>query len=293
MRQVNSSDYSNITEFLTGVFGQLAQILNSGNEYNRPDRINIVNQINTLLTNSINPLTGLFNTDVDMIYQIASQDASERLSVINVNQTQFSTVDFSAVEALYTNLDEIKSVFAQEIRQIMNNGALNLSKTLERFNAEVQRDIARELSKGITTGDSAGRMRKRIADLIQKEGYTGVSVPSNRANSGVINFTIQSEVKKLVQSSLVRASTTATLERSLDYGNDLVRVSTHADPSPMCQPYAGKIYSITGTSEEYPALADIMFDGSFKKGSGIHHPYCRHSLTVYIPTKLKFNTLTD
>ena len=293
MRQINDNDTKPIEQFLTGVFQEVSVKLENGNLGSRAQRINIVNQINAILTGSINPLRGLFSDAVDSIYYEASEDAEKRLLNADINQNAFSVIELEAVKALYTSLDEIKSGFNQQIEQIMGNGALNLSRDLERFNSEVQRDIANELAKGITTGDSAIKMRTKIEKLIEDNNYKGVQVESKRTASGFINYTIKSAVKRLTQSSLIRASTTAVLERSIERGNDIVRISKHGDPSPMCQPYQGDKFSISGKHATYPSLASVMWDGKYVRGSGIHHPYCRHSLTVAIDTDIQFNEISD
>lgn len=293
MRQINDNDYKQIDQFLTGVFQDVSLKLQNGDASNRAQRINIVNQIKSILSGSINPLIGLFSDAVDSIYFEASEDAGKRLLNVDINQNAFSVIELEAVKALYTSLDDIKTQFSDQITEIMGNGALNLRTQLERFNSETQREIALQLSKGITTGDSANKMQSKIRRLIEENNYTGIKVASARTRSGFINYSIKSEVKRLTQSSLIRASTTAVLERSLNHGHDIVRISKHGDPSPMCQPYQGHKFSISGKHPTYPALASVMWDGNYAKGAGIHHSYCEHSLTVAIDTDIQFNEISD
>ena len=83
-------------------------------------------------------------------------------------------VELEAVKALYTSLDDIKLGFSEQIKQVMGNGALNLQTQLERFNSEVQRDIANELAKGITTGDSATKMRSKIQNITIRNSFNQI-----------------------------------------------------------------------------------------------------------------------
>ena len=132
MRQINDNDTKPIEQFLSGVLLEVSAKLENENLGSRAQRINIVNQINAILIDSINPLRGLFSDAVDSIYYEASEDAEKRLLNADINQNAFSVIELEAVKALYTSLDEIKSGFNQQIEQIMGNGALNLSRDLER-----------------------------------------------------------------------------------------------------------------------------------------------------------------
>ena len=76
------------------------------------------------------------------------------------------------------------------------------------------------------------------------------------------------------------------LQEYKDSGVDLVYTSSHADCSVRCQPYQGKLYSISGKSgtidgERYTPL-DIALLGPEKDGNGIINGYnCRHRLIPY------------
>lgn len=59
-------------------------------------------------------------------------------------------------------------------------------------------------------------------------------------------------------------------------GNDLVRVSAHADCSDICLPYQGNVFSISGDSKKYPSFQSAI-DG------GLYHFNCRHYTSHYFP----------
>jgi hypothetical protein len=63
--------------------------------------------------------------------------------------------------------------------------------------------------------------------------------------------------------------------RIKELDEDLVIVSNHPDECPLCRPYEGKIYSLSGTSEKYPPL-------SVAKQGGLFHPNCGHVATMYV-----------
>jgi hypothetical protein len=76
------------------------------------------------------------------------------------------------------------------------------------------------------------------------------------------------------------------LKTYTEQGIDLVYTSSHADSSIRCQPYQGKLYSISGNSgtidgQEYTPL-DTALLGPDGDGNGIINGYnCRHRLIPY------------
>lgn len=77
------------------------------------------------------------------------------------------------------------------------------------------------------------------------------------------------------------------VERLKNEGVDLVWTSSHADCSLRCQPYQGKLYSISGktgvtkSGERYTPLSEAL-EGPKGDGNGIINGYnCRHRLIKY------------
>jgi len=66
-----------------------------------------------------------------------------------------------------------------------------------------------------------------------------------------------------------------TANRLVEQGHDLVKVSTHRGACELCQPWQGKILSITGKTKGYPTLEEA-------KAAKLFHPRCRHAYGLYI-----------
>jgi len=73
----------------------------------------------------------------------------------------------------------------------------------------------------------------------------------------------------------MQAHLEGTANRLVEQGHDLVKVSTHIGACELCQPWQGKILSITGKTEGYPTLEEA-------KAAGLFHPNCRHAYGLYI-----------
>jgi hypothetical protein len=66
-----------------------------------------------------------------------------------------------------------------------------------------------------------------------------------------------------------------TANRLVEQGHDLVKISTHIGACPLCEPWQGKVLSITGKTKGYPTLEEA-------KAAGLFHPNCRHAYGLYI-----------
>ena len=60
------------------------------------------------------------------------------------------------------------------------------------------------------------------------------------------------------------------------YGEDLVEVSSHPLSCPKCEPFQGKILSISGNTPGYTSVAAA-------KTAGLWHPNCRHTAALWVP----------
>ena len=84
--------------------------------------------------------------------------------------------------------------------------------------------------------------------------------------------------------ALLAGHTDAMVER----GVDLVVVSSHPRPAPVCAPYERKVLSLTG---KYPAGTHRIGDNIVRvtatmheaEANGLHHVNCRHRHSAYVP----------
>lgn len=72
-------------------------------------------------------------------------------------------------------------------------------------------------------------------------------------------WTPEGYVKMVVRDNQRRASTATMFQAAAEGDTDLIEVSSHLGARPKCAPYQGRIFSISGRSKKYPALADTSF----------------------------------
>jgi len=76
---------------------------------------------------------------------------------------------------------------------------------------------------------------------------------------------------------MAQAANATQIARMTELNEDLVEVSSHLGSRPEHTPFQGNIYSVSGTSKQYPPLSDT----GYGTGSGIGGFGCRHVLYPY------------
>lgn len=87
-----------------------------------------------------------------------------------------------------------------------------------------------------------------------------------------------SYVNMQLRTAQTAGMTEMTLQRSRDFGNDLIEIDSHAGARELCEPYQGKIFSLSGKHGNFPALSST----SYGDPAGIFGINCTHNMYPYI-----------
>jgi len=126
----------------------------------------------------------------------------------------------------------------------------------------IRKQMQQKLALGRLDGASIRDIAKEVADVLRNQNMTALISKSGR------QWTLQQYTTMLARTHNIRANTEATVNRTLEYGIDIVEVSDHGTETPLCQQYEGNIYSLTGKSENYEKLPETP----------PFHPNCKHTL---------------
>lgn len=88
--------------------------------------------------------------------------------------------------------------------------------------------------------------------------------------AGSKRYKAETYAEMLTRTRTREAQSVATTNVAADVGSDLVQVDSHNTTTPICIPYEGKIFSISGRDPDFPPLQDIP----------PFHPNCEHNITV-------------
>jgi len=92
-------------------------------------------------------------------------------------------------------------------------------------------------------------------------------------------WTTEAYANMVIRSNTRKVTTEVQMERAQEYGADLIEVSAHAGARALCAPYQGRIYSLSGKSEEYPAFSST----SYGEPAGLFGINCGHVQYPFFP----------
>ena len=140
-------------------------------------------------------------------------------------------------------------------------------------------------SSGVRSGTRLDAAQQAL-DILTKRGVTGFRDSAGR-NWSLASY-IEMKSRTIVNQELRQGHTDRLLER----GHNLVVVSSHSNPAPVCQPFEGQILSLdgeTGTVIRPNATGGKAVKVKIKAtmreatSAGFGHPNCGHAVTGYVP----------
>ncbi|MDN4094355.1 hypothetical protein QYF48_16220 [Brevibacillus agri] len=159
---------------------------------------------------------------------------------------------------------------------VMEHFQLAIYDGLENINKEIAKQKVNDIvATGIATGRSRIKTTDILLDTMKKQGLVAMI----KSNGHKIDIAEYADI--VVRSQTMQAYNFANVQTIKENGFDLVRISKHANPCKKCQPFEGKVYSISGEHHKYPSVNELPggIVGSF-------HPRCRHTCVPHIE---KFN----
>lgn len=135
-------------------------------------------------------------------------------------------------------------------------------------------DTIKKASAQVLIGAKSGR--EAIADVARIWAEKGVPVLVDAAGR---QWSVEAYAATVIRSNVRNVVTETQKARCADLGVDLVEVSSHVGARPGCAPYQGRIYSLSGTSTEYPPLSFT----SYGKPAGLFGINCGHQMYPYVP----------
>ena len=135
---------------------------------------------------------------------------------------------------------------------------------------DIYRELALENVRGTVVGyDTWKQTARRYRDQLAERGVTGFKDRTGRM------WNMRTYTEMVARTTTMEAHLQGTANRLVEQGHDLVKVSTHRGACELCQPWQGKILSITGKTKGYPTLEEA-------KAAGLFHVNCRHAYGLHI-----------
>ena len=172
-----------------------------------------------------------------------------------LKQTEFGQIHKEAMETL---IEDAYLDFANGIEGVKRAGREFISEM-------VKLKINERIVVGAIKGEGVYKIKREVKKLVEKRGFTAL------IDRGGKRWKIDRYAEMLVRTHMIKANNAGTVNRLLENEVELVEMSHHASSCPTCQPYEGKVFSLTGKHKEHGRAPDLPI-----------HPNCRHSFLPYI-----------
>ena len=119
----------------------------------------------------------------------------------------------------------------------------------------------------IELGEARAYASSRIHEYLRLQVLDGKFISKSGRNYNLRDYS-----KMVARTELRRAQTDAVKNTCREYENDLVQWSSHANSCPICAPYEGHIYSLTGRNPRYPLLTaePPLHPNSYSKDTDVY-----------------------
>ena len=199
------------------------------------------------------------------VIAVAYFDGAARAASELIESGLSDIIDLNA-DIRFAGQSGIRALVKETIAAVESTHFRILRVAQDMYRQTVSEASAQAVTGTLTRRQAAQQAMNRFAD----RGITGFVDKAGR------NWDLASYTEMATRTSTLNAQRQGHADKLVANGKDLVIITDHAEECPLCRPYEGKIYSLSGTSTEYPAL-------STAKDGGLFHPSCSHSYHLWTP----------
>ena len=171
-----------------------------------------------------------------------------------------------------TIMDELEIPMNLKMQVLAANNLLNNASFQVLRNAN---DAYQQIMANATTGLLAGTDTRIQATqkMLNEFASKGITTFVDKAGR---NWSLASYAEMCTRTVTAHAALQGHIDRQLEVGEDLVKVSSIGTTCPICMRWQGVVLSISGNSPKYHSVDEA-------KAAGLFHPNCKHTLGMYIP----------
>lgn len=220
----------------------------------------LLNQVEKIIVDLNEEATGWANTNIPVDYEKGIKSAVSGYATLGVDIGDVAT---------FSKLNQ------RAINVIVRNTIQDLTNANNFIGRKVQDDI-RQAGLDATaqkelTGLTVKQTKKNLINTLIDKNVMAIKTRNGR------NMNISAYAETVARSTSREAQNRGLLDTVTTSNRDLVKMSSHLTTCPVCAPLQGRVYSISGTSTEYPPL-EVAY-------GGVHaniHPNCRHLILPYV-----------
>lgn len=203
----------------------------------------------------------IFNTQwaTDITKQLYMQAYEEALYDLGISDNTLTQLHKEAIELIAENivssLNEATNLVGRQIEDKIRE--IGLNSTANKF----------------ATGNTIKQMQKELVNSLIDEGLTGIKDKLGR------NIPIGVYAETLARSIVAETQNTCIKNVAKENGHDLVKMTSHSGACPVCAPYEGRVYSLSGKDKRFPYIKNVP---GYSAGYNNIHPRCSHRISVWV-----------
>ena len=263
---IESEMLSNLVTLL--VQGDIDDVRWQANKLQQLGKLRAFN-LNTIQTNRVKLL--------DAVREEIEAEALKRANMVDdvtagAGKTLGAVLPANADPAIVAVIDTWEKAAAKKFDQAF---APMLSKADQIYTDTIYKAVAKQ-QLGISG-------RQAIAEACSEWSQQGLQAFKDSAGR---QWTTEAYAQTVIRSNMTQAATETQFTRMEELGEDLVEISSHLGARPKCEPYQGKIFSISGKSSNYQWLYsedNTVWGNTVGQPDGLFGVNCRHVMYPYFP----------
>lgn len=221
-----------------------------------------------LLSGKLGQLRFRRNRSATVLRALAQLEAATKKPASTIVKEAFRLGTRVADRDLPTsNLKGLSRVNSEAVSLLLDNLDNRLGDariTIGRRSDDVfRREGLRMAAAQITRERSIPEATQQLVQRLTEQGITSFQDTAGR------RWKLDAYSNMVVRTTVAEALFNGTQTRMIAGGFDLVKVNRSKEACPVCRPYEGKTFSLTGRADGYPQL-DVTFP---------LHPHCDHFIT--------------
>jgi hypothetical protein len=213
---------------------------------------------------------------VDVDTWIAQEITTAYKRGVGIAELGFSEIGLSAPNVVRPLVHkEAIQLLVDELQDDLDGIDQQIFKGYRRATRRTQLAAAQDklVTEKVARGIAEGKARREVSRELTRQLLEDLKDKPLVINGRKYN--VKSYAEMVARTKTREAQTAGTVNRVLEAGEDLVMISAHGAKD-GCSYYEGKVFSITGDSEKYPALSSVP------NGGPPFHPNCKHGLAPYV-----------
>src|SRR5512136_619359 len=213
---------------------------------------------------------------VDEFPQIYQDALNKQLTAIKYKQLPvLKQIRYDQFVNSNMNQQAIDKILASTL-QTFYKGYLNGEDTLKRLANYTQiinmneKKITDIITEGIEEKKTAQRSYKLLKDELLKISKEKKYITIINKNGKEVHYQPKTYAELVTRTKMQDINTQAIVNTANAIDTDLVQFSSHNTHCPICAPYEGQIFSLSGKDPDFPRLDNFP----------ALHPNCEHSITI-------------